>query len=403
MAGLLQAAGVNPEMISTGAADTQASADPAPVQPNSEIFEAASSGSLGKLTERLDANPGAISSRDMKGRTLLHVAAGKRRTAVIEFLLARNAEVDAKDADGETALFYASRDCDPAMTRMLLAGKAEANARNASGETPLFSAAEYGCTEVVQLLVAAGSDVNAKDKNGRTPLHLAAGGGEPAVVELLLAKGANAGARSNAGHTATWFAMHTKKLASVTIGQTTLSPGFVQGFAVVSGGKEDLSASGHKAIVGLLRRQEPAESGRAELLIGSLCSVSKDFTKMSCERKLNLTLGFGGGHPVLHAIDWMTPGEFDGHGKKGGEAKTGDKREFGTKTMILPGPHVLSVSYFADTRTALGHRMATSEPVDIPFDAVDGHVYEIEESVEPSGKWHPFVVDKTLKKFASPM
>lgn len=65
-------------------------------------------------------------------------------TAVIQSLLAQNADVNARDAKGQTALMHAAANSTPAVVQALLQAKAEINAQDATGETALMHVVENG-------------------------------------------------------------------------------------------------------------------------------------------------------------------------------------------------------------------------------------------------------------------
>jgi cytohesin len=117
-----------------------------------DVHEAAAAGDLAQVEALLTNHPDLAFSRNDRGLTPLHAAAGRGRRGVAELLLASQAEV---------------------------------NGRDNNGWTPLHWAAIYGHKEIAELLLANRADVNARESNGWTPFHWAAGKGRKDVAELL--------------------------------------------------------------------------------------------------------------------------------------------------------------------------------------------------------------------------
>jgi ankyrin repeat protein len=162
-----------------------------------EIHYAAFDGNLQRIKDLLKDNPKLVSTKDIVGRTPLHLAAQWGHKDVAELLLAKGADVNAKDDDGGTPLHMAkSKD----VAELLLAKRAEINARVNDGRTPLHIAVNYGHKDVVEVLLANKTDVNAGDNKGWTPLHYVTLQNK-AIAALLLAKGAKVNARTNDGMT----------------------------------------------------------------------------------------------------------------------------------------------------------------------------------------------------------
>ena len=75
---------------------------------SSKMLEAACQGDFGTVTALLKRKPSLASSRDSKGYTPLHKAAGNGRKDVAELLLANGADANAKACDRRTALDLAT-------------------------------------------------------------------------------------------------------------------------------------------------------------------------------------------------------------------------------------------------------------------------------------------------------
>lgn len=135
-------------------------------------------------------------------------AAQQGNEAAAENLIRTGADVNATDGDGVTALHWAALMGKAALVQELLAHNANVQAATRlGGYAPLHLAAEAGNGAIVKLLIDHGADVNATTKTGTTPLMMAAGAGDMTAVQALLAAGANPNAReSNRGQTALMFA-----------------------------------------------------------------------------------------------------------------------------------------------------------------------------------------------------
>jgi ankyrin repeat protein len=119
-----------------------------------DVFEAASLGSVERLRELLDGEPGLATARSGDDFTALHYAAFFDGPEAARLLLERGADVNAF-ADNEL------------------------------GVHPLNSAAAAGRTDVARVLLEHGADPTAPTKGGFTPLDAAEGNGDAELAELL--------------------------------------------------------------------------------------------------------------------------------------------------------------------------------------------------------------------------
>ena len=162
-----------------------------------------------------------ITYRDLKGNTLLHIAAKENIAGVIPYLsqliyvnevnndkhtalhlasevghlsvvqallAALSIDVNAKDKDGYTPLCMASFQDRLLVVEALLCHPAiDVNTKNKLGWTLLHSASCRGDLSAVKSLLSHRAlDVNTKDEDGWTSLHIASFYGHPSVVEALL-------------------------------------------------------------------------------------------------------------------------------------------------------------------------------------------------------------------------
>ncbi|KAK3913420.1 Ankyrin-2 [Frankliniella fusca] len=154
------------------------------VQLKDDMFRGARLGDLSGLQRAAEGGVD-ISSRDCRGRTLLHAAAEAGRLAVVNWLLPGAVDPRAKDGIGQSALHCVASG---EVAEKLLAACPEVG-RYAGGHTPLHSAALSGRADVIQVLLAQ-EDLEAEANNGFTPLHCGALGGHEEAVRVLLQAGA---------------------------------------------------------------------------------------------------------------------------------------------------------------------------------------------------------------------
>jgi ankyrin repeat protein len=178
--------------------------------------------------EQLAREPGALSARDQRGRTPLHVATFARQGAAVRALLRAGADPGALDHDRYDAVTIAAVADDEATLQVLLQAGASARLITSRYDgTALIAAAHLGHDGVVRQLIAAGApldhvnnlhwtalieaivlgdggprhqatvrallDAGASprltDREGRTPLALAQSRGYTAMVQMLQAPG----------------------------------------------------------------------------------------------------------------------------------------------------------------------------------------------------------------------
>ncbi len=159
--------------------------------PRLDIFEAAAAGRLERVRALLDADPGLLDAYSRDGFYPLGLAAFFGRADVAQHLLERGADVKmvARNPMQVTALHAAVATNQVAIAKALLARGADVNARQQQGWTPLHGAAAEGKVELVTLLLSHGADLNARNDEGKTPLAAALERNQPAAAELLRAKG----------------------------------------------------------------------------------------------------------------------------------------------------------------------------------------------------------------------
>jgi uncharacterized protein len=193
-----------------------------------DIIKTVASGDLKLLGDTLAADPGVAASRDPEGISVLMHALYRRRSDMVDVILATQPDLDVFElaalgrtpdlaarladdhdaasrwsADGFTPLHLAAFFGHAEAVRILLDAHADpgAVARNDSQVQALHSAVASGDRLIVKLLLEAGADPNAVQHGGWTPLHGACLHGDAALVQLLLAAGASRDLASADGST----------------------------------------------------------------------------------------------------------------------------------------------------------------------------------------------------------
>jgi 26S proteasome non-ATPase regulatory subunit 10 len=95
----------------------------------------------------------------------------KDADALVDLLLAKNADPTTLTNNGQTALHFAASKSNLDTARKLIAHKASARTKDKRGQLPLHRAAAVGNVPMVKLLLENKSPVNATDMDGCTALH----------------------------------------------------------------------------------------------------------------------------------------------------------------------------------------------------------------------------------------
>eukprot|EP00898_Chlorokybus_atmophyticus_P000605 jgi/Chlat1/1545/Chrsp122S08665 len=127
-----------------------------------------------------------VDARDFNEASVLHAAAVKGDTPLIELLFAYRANPEIEDMNGKTPLIWASiREQIDALNALVKHG-ATVDAVDLDGKTALHHAAARGRMKSIETLVSHGASIEVTDCEGISPLHLAAKSGQTAAMELLL-------------------------------------------------------------------------------------------------------------------------------------------------------------------------------------------------------------------------
>lgn len=147
-----------------------------------------------------------INSRDIEGRTPLHVASSGTaiHLEILQYLLSHGASINEMDNRQWTPLHYASNFQNIKSVRLLLRHNADVTASTDDGITPLHMLVKITTDinyrpnkittkellEVLEIVLSKGADINAADKRGNTVLHEAVTKGNKKLVSFLLKSGA---------------------------------------------------------------------------------------------------------------------------------------------------------------------------------------------------------------------
>jgi ankyrin repeat protein len=155
-----------------------------------EIHDAAKRGNIAKINSLLHQDLNLLSEKDETGRTPMHWAAGRGRTALLSlFLDIYHADVDVLSDKGETPLHLAASQGYPECVKILLEHRAYVNARSNNNSTALHFAAwngrKPGHLQAAKILLDYGVDMNAETDSGTTALDMALYRHNTEIVELL--------------------------------------------------------------------------------------------------------------------------------------------------------------------------------------------------------------------------
>ena len=118
-----------------------------------------------KVVEMVEKNgKGALNFRGIDGSTGLTIAAQRRLSVYLSYLLGSGADPDLPNGDGDTALVIAARQGWDEGVDTLIANKARVDATDRLGETPLIVAVQARQLNAVRKLLKAGADPDKTDR-----------------------------------------------------------------------------------------------------------------------------------------------------------------------------------------------------------------------------------------------
>lgn len=166
------------------------SADPENQEPPTpkQLLEAASTHE--KLRALVNRSNADINTRNVYGKSALHLAVDANIESSVEILLDCGIDIEACDRQDRRPLTVAVQQKHYGIIRILLMRKAVANTLS-RGLTPLHEATIHGDVEIMQLLLDHGADHETPSSEDKQPLYYAVELGNVEAVKLLLANKAN--------------------------------------------------------------------------------------------------------------------------------------------------------------------------------------------------------------------
>ena len=156
------------------------------------------------VVEELIAKDAEVNKQNKSGNTaLIGACKYKQPDVALALLESKDIEVDLANETGENALYWASSQKMLAVVKKLIEKDAYVNKQNILGNTALILACYKNHTDVaLALLEDDDIDVNLANQNGITALHLTSEKGMLAIVEKLIEKGADVNIQDEDGDTA---------------------------------------------------------------------------------------------------------------------------------------------------------------------------------------------------------
>ncbi len=181
--------------LSVSCASTNGATTPATEGQGDSLFDLISAGRTDEVQRRF-SNSASLNQKNSAGLSLLHLAALKNDTAMVELLLNMKADPEIKNNAGESPLSAAvTAGCYDA-ARTLAENGASIFSSNALGQTVYQLARDKESAALEAILNA--STIKQQDAQGRTALHHAAADlDETAVTDILAAGGATSVTDSN--------------------------------------------------------------------------------------------------------------------------------------------------------------------------------------------------------------
>jgi ankyrin repeat protein len=152
-----------------------------------------------KLLQRHGAD---LKTRDNRDRTLLHWAAEKSGTAVLQHVLdSGEVDVNAVQKDGFTALYKAAAAGNLDAAKLLVQHGADLTALSLDGADAIFAAAHGGSVSVLEYMQSLGLPLTSKSTLGMSLLSAAAQKGHMHALQYLIDEGVSLTDTNVVGHT----------------------------------------------------------------------------------------------------------------------------------------------------------------------------------------------------------
>lgn len=167
-----------------------------------EIFDFVVANDIDKVKTLIENTPSLVSSKDIDGRTPLHLAARGVHFEIMEYLIQKGADVNAKDNNQIYPIVSVTVRNHPQALKLLIDNGAKTDVTDNEGNYIIHIAARYGFIEEIKILLENGSYLEIKDSYQRTPLIVASReGGDFETIKYLIEKGADINAVDKYGYT----------------------------------------------------------------------------------------------------------------------------------------------------------------------------------------------------------
>uniref|UniRef100_A0A7S3YWX3 Uncharacterized protein n=1 Tax=Lotharella globosa TaxID=91324 RepID=A0A7S3YWX3_9EUKA len=127
------------------------------------------------ITEKTGILSVELETKDILGRTALHVAAMMGELGIASALIESKANLDPRDKDGLTPLYLAANEGRFPLVQLLLNRKADYRIPRNDGWTPLHVACAFERLDIVKALLKANANPVARDKYGSIPMQVIEG------------------------------------------------------------------------------------------------------------------------------------------------------------------------------------------------------------------------------------
>ncbi|AVP87597.1 ANK repeat containing protein [Candidatus Phycorickettsia trachydisci] len=126
-----------------------------------------------------------------EGHSLMHCAAYRGKTDIIEYLLSEGLDVNVKDEEGKTPIYYATKKGRFESIKYLYERGADLKIKDNDENTLMHIAAKKGRMHIIQWLLDQDIPIDVANSEGKTPVNSAAQKGRLKVIEFLGKKGAD--------------------------------------------------------------------------------------------------------------------------------------------------------------------------------------------------------------------
>jgi ankyrin repeat protein len=189
--------------------------------PTALLREAIRRGSLAQMRQALAQGADLEAPNRKRGQTVLHLAVGAGRLAMVQSLIAAGSNVNAQDDEGASPLFLSAGQPgdDTAIMEALIAAGADVFLADVEDGSPLVEATSNGCPRKVAVLMQAGAAVHDPQNRQSALFTMAfnddANPMELEILRLLVASCTELNAATDTGWTALMAAAQMNGSASI--------------------------------------------------------------------------------------------------------------------------------------------------------------------------------------------